>query len=462
MSLPNATAPGIAETHPLPENAAKVRAAEVHQSISGNGDYGWPENSIYSTGVTEAEATAFMGEVLDRALVFIRRFVALTDAQARIVVLWIAHTHAFDAADATPYLAINSAEKQSGKTRLLELCETLVANPWLTGRVTPAVLVRKIDKVLPTLLLDESDAAFGGEKEYAETLRGVLNTGHRRGGSSSCCVGQGANITFQDFSTFCPKAIAGIGKLPDTVMDRSISIRLKRATSGERIERFRLRDLEAEASALRESLAAWCKPIAAKLRDARPNLPSKLTDRQQDGAEPLLAIADSAGGIWPEAARLAFVELCCEGQASDDSTGTILLGDIRQILNELNVARISSSELVNKLAEIETSPWGDWKTGKPLSAAGLARLLKPFGITPHNIRVGEKISKGYEYEQFEDAFQRYLRVEDSANPHSGLETATAAIHNNLNGLSTNSNCYTESRVADQKSEIANTGAAVAV
>jgi hypothetical protein len=152
--------------------------------MSGSGDYGWKENSIPCTGVTQAEGAAFMGEVLDRILVFIRRFVSLTEAQARIVVLWAAHTHAFDAADATPYLAINSAEKQSGKTRLLELCETLVANPWLTGRVTPAVLVRKIDKVLPTLLLDESDAAFGGEKD-AETLRGVLNTGHRRGGNSS-------------------------------------------------------------------------------------------------------------------------------------------------------------------------------------------------------------------------------------------------------------------------------------
>jgi len=42
----------------------------------------------------------------------------------------------------------------------------------------------EIDADRPALLLDESDAAFGGEKEYAEALRGVLNTGHRRGGTA--------------------------------------------------------------------------------------------------------------------------------------------------------------------------------------------------------------------------------------------------------------------------------------
>src|SRR6266566_4638029 len=181
--------------------------------------------------LAEVEAIVAADHPLDAIKTFIRRFVSLSEHQARVTAAWVLHTHTVEAAEATPYLAISSAEKQSGKTKLLEVLELLVANPWLTGRVTPAVLVRKIDKVLPTLLLDESDAAFGGEKEYAETLRGVLNTGHRRGGNSSCCVGQGANITFQDFSTFWPKAIAGIGKLPDTVMDRSISIRLKRATS---------------------------------------------------------------------------------------------------------------------------------------------------------------------------------------------------------------------------------------
>src|SRR5204863_5407829 len=119
------------------------------------------------------------------------------------------------------------------KTRLLEVFELLVAKPWLTGRVTAACLIRKIDHVKPCLLLDESDAAFSGDQQYTEALRGILNTGFQSGGVASCCVGQGANITYKDFRTYCAKAIAGIGHLPDTVADRSIPIRLIRKKPGD-------------------------------------------------------------------------------------------------------------------------------------------------------------------------------------------------------------------------------------
>jgi hypothetical protein len=224
--------------------------------------------------IRNSESVANDGaQLFDRIMVFVRRFVSLSESQARVVAVWAVHTHAFDAADSTPYLAITSAEKQSGKTRLLEVFLTLVANPWFTGRVTAAVLTRKIDADQPVLLLDESDAAFGGEKEYAEALRGVLNTGHRRGGTASCCVGQGANLGFKDFSTFCPKAIAGIGKLPDTVADRAILIRLKRAARVEKIERFRLRYIETEAAHLKTQIETWCQAALPQLRNARPQLP---------------------------------------------------------------------------------------------------------------------------------------------------------------------------------------------
>src|SRR5207245_2293097 len=68
-----------------------------------------------------------IAEALDDVLNFIAQYVVLSDAQAVAVCLWIAHTHTFEAAEATPYLAINSAEKASGKTRLLETLELLVA-----------------------------------------------------------------------------------------------------------------------------------------------------------------------------------------------------------------------------------------------------------------------------------------------------------------------------------------------
>jgi hypothetical protein len=370
------------------------------------------------------------GRVLDEILAYIRRFVCLSEAQARVLALWVCHTFAFSAAIATPYLAITSAEKQSGKTRLLEVLDTLVLNPWLTGKVTPAVLIRKIDAERPTLLLDESDAAFGGDKEYSETLRGILNTGHRRGGKASCCAGQGASISYRDFSTFCPKAIAGIGKLPDTVADRAIPIRLKRAAPGESVERFRLRDIDSQATRLREQIEAWCTTVVEQLNAARPDLPNSLTDRQQDGAEPLLATADAAGGEWPQLARLALIQLCAEAQASDDSTGKLLLTDIRRAFDSLGADRLPSVAIVRELIESESSPWSEWSHGKPLTAAGLARLLRPYGIAPHSIRVEARTPKGYEREDFQDAFRRYLPI--ATTPPASSPTSQGATPQQAN------------------------------
>ena len=256
--------------------------------------------------------------ILDGVSDFVRRYVHLSDQQARVVAVWVAHTHAVGSATTTPYLAITSAIKQSGKTRLLEVLALVVAKPWLTGTVTAACLTRKVDEVQPTLLLDESDANFSGEKEYSEALRGILNTGFNAGGVASCCVGQGANMTYKDFKTFCPKAIAGIGNsLPETVFDRSIPIRLERKKDGEVVARFRNRKAKAEAEPIRAALAKWIMSILESLKDVETELPEELTDRQQDGLEPLAAIADAAGHEWPAALRQSAVALC-KSQAAED------------------------------------------------------------------------------------------------------------------------------------------------
>src|ERR1043165_1843371 len=120
--------------------------------------------------------------LLDWIEELLRTWVILTEDERVAVTLWVVHTHCFGAADTTPYLSITSAEKESGKTLLLEVLRLLVANPWLTGRTTVAALVRKVDGDQPTLLLDESDTAFHREREYSEALRGVLNTGYERNG----------------------------------------------------------------------------------------------------------------------------------------------------------------------------------------------------------------------------------------------------------------------------------------
>ncbi len=349
--------------------------------------------------------------VLDDLTAFVRRYMVLDEAELTAVALWAFHSHAFAASDATPYLSVTSAEKESGKTRLLEVLELVVARPWLTGRVTAAVLARKVDKETPTLLLDESDAAFGGEKEYAEVLRGILNSGHRRGGRASLCVGQGAAISYVDLSTFCPKAIAGIGELPDTVASRSIPIRLKRKAPGEQVERFRRREALAAAEPLATSLESLASYHVEHLAAARPALPDELGDRAADSWEPLLAVADRAGGEWPERARRAALELSGRGAPDDGSIGVRLLADIHTAFGERR--NLATKALIDELAEDEEAPWGTWHKGSRMSPRALARLLEPFGIRSTRVRIGEETPKGYRREDFEDAWNRYLPARSS-------------------------------------------------
>jgi hypothetical protein len=358
--------------------------------------------------------------ILDDVANFIRRFVVISESQKTVLALWVAHTHCFQAAACTPYLSITSAEKESGKSKVLDVLQLLVANSWRTGGVSKAVLVRKIERDKPTLLLDETDPVFRGDKDFAEALRGVLNNGYCQGGVYSCCVPHGKEIELKDFSVFCPKALAGIGKLPDTVASRSIPIRMKRAMRGDVYERFRFRNVKPEAASLFDRVFKWC--TALDLADARPQLPEELSDRQQDVAEPLLAIADAAGTEWPSKARRALVELCAEARSQDDSNGVRMLADIRDIFSERNVDRISSHDLANALANIETSPWAEWSKGKCISPNSVAHILGGFGITPGSIRQPDgKTPKGYYKADFVDAWERYLPQVDplpSPNPPS--------------------------------------------
>jgi Protein of unknown function (DUF3631) len=346
-------------------------------------------------------------DVLDRVTTFVQRFVSLSKGQAAVIALWSAHTHAAEASYTTPYLSITSAEKQCGKTRLLEVLSLLVAKPWLTGSVSKAALVRKLDAERPTLLLDESDAAFGGDKEYSEALRSVLNSGHSREGVASMCVTHGTNIEFKDFRVFCPKAIGGIGKLPDTVADRAIPIRMKRKAPGEPVERFRRRLLDVEANELREQVERWVTGTISRLKGAEPALPDQLSDRQQDGCEPLLAIADAAGGDWPLRGREALLEILTGEAAEDNSTGVRLLSDLRDIFDHQQVGKFATSDLLSALCDANPS-WLEFSHGKPISAAGLGRLLKPFGIHHRKLRVGAITPWGYQRSSFDDAWARYL------------------------------------------------------
>jgi hypothetical protein len=374
-----------------------------------------------------------LAELLASVREFITKYVVLTPHQADALALWATHTHATGAAETTPYVEVTSAEKRSGKSLLLETAEHVVANGWLTGRTSAAALVRKMGEGV-TALMDESDATFKGSQDYSEAIRGILNNGHRKGGKATLCVGQGANIAVRDFPVFGPKMIAGIGRLPDTISDRSITIVMKRRSPSEKVERWRYRDVKAEGEPLRDKLAAWALEAVPALMDARPEIPEELDDRAADGWEALLAISDMAGGDWPEKARAAAIALSCGDHREDSSWGVRLLWNIRDIMKHRE--KITIAELVAELIAIEDAPWGDLKDGKPLTTQGLGWRLRPFGVKAKSIKFSGETKRGYEREMFMDVFARYLRETDTERDTATSDTETRNASEASNAIET--------------------------
>ena len=358
-----------------------------------------------------------LGAWLDRAEGFLRRFVVVTDEQACSVILWTAHTHAILAAVAAAYLSVTSPEKRSGKTRLLKVLRLLVVNPWLTGGTTKAALVRKVDRDHPTLLLDESDAAFNGADDYSEALRGVLNNGFSRGKPYTTCVGNSHEV--KDFDVFGPKAVAGIGKLPDTVEDRSIPIALKRRTRSEKVERFRERKAGADGERIAAGLAAALEPLTEELTHAEPELPEELSDRGWDIWEPLLAIADAAGGDWPTRGRKAAERLSGQQDPDEETLGVRLLADLRAVFG--TEEKLWTKDILAALNALEEAPWGAWNDGEGMRPLELAKKLRPYEIHSRTVRIEDKTRKGYFRDQLEDAWGRYLGDQEAAEDEETVQ-----------------------------------------
>jgi Protein of unknown function (DUF3631) len=347
-----------------------------------------------------------VSSLLEEVVRFIRRYVVLDPEAAHLLALWVLHTHAFEAAVTTPYVRVHSAERESGKTRLLELLALLVRRGWLEINPTAAVVFRGIDAEAPTLLLDEIDQmAFGDRRD----LLAVLNAGYKIGAKVHRVEGDRTRV-LRAFDVFCPKAFAGIndGSLPDTLRSRSVHVRLERRLPDDEIERFHHRVVEPEAEELRERIEAWALANLDALIDGEPDLPDELSDREQEVWEPLLAIADLAGGGWKKRARDAAKTLAKAKGRIDESRGVLLLGDIRRVFKDKGVERIFSGDLVNALNAIEESGWGGWHDGSGMRTDDLARELGRYPISPQKLRIGDHSRRGYTREQFLNVWARYL------------------------------------------------------
>jgi putative DNA primase/helicase len=342
----------------------------------------------------------------------IRRFVILPPHAA--LALWILHTYALDLRDTTAYLGIESLHKGCGKTTLLSVLHDLAYNAVSASNISPAALFRVIEQVRPTLLIDEADTFLPGNDQ----LRGILNAGYKkktayvwRAVNESTSTGpatlsptlslgpasQPSSLNSQQgsglrhFSTWCPKAIAQIGRLPDTLADRCILIHMTKKPGSQRCER--LKALESQAPDIREACARFISEHSTQIEQAEPMVPTELSDRAAEIWEPLLVLADIAGGDWPKLAREAAVALSSPANRVDPIA--VLITDIQSIFLRLQQERLLTRTIVEELNRLTDRPWLESADGKPLDDRWLAKRLRTHGIEARSVRTERTIGRGY-------------------------------------------------------------------
>jgi Protein of unknown function (DUF3631) len=149
-----------------------------------------------------------------------------------------------------------------------------------------------------------------------------------------------------------------------------------------------------------------------------PDMPAGVQDRAADVWEPLIAVADAAGGAWPSRARAAAVALVAAAKEDVPSLGVRLLADLRVIFDKRDAMR--TTDILSALHALEEAPWSDLK-GKPLNPRGLATRLRQYGITRKKVRFGSETTWGYARADLVDAWTRYLSPAPPESGTSGTE-----------------------------------------
>jgi putative DNA primase/helicase len=378
--------------------------------------------------------------VLNEVAKAVSEYLVLPEGTAEAIALWCAHAHAFEAFIHTPRLNFYAPEMGCGKTTGLDVVATLTPRALRTENITAPILFRLVEAQRPTLLLDEADKIL----HQADELCGLLNAGHKRGAMALRCEGE--NNVVRGFRAFAPAAIAGIGALPGTLTDRSIMVRLVRAKPDEIQVRFDPRRTEREAE-LNRKLARWASENFDQLKKCDPQLPQTAFNRVADNWRPLFAVAEVAGGDWPERAHNAFNKLTSTDRMDGQSIRVMLLADIKAVFTEKDTDGLPSGELAEALAEIEGRPWAEWgRMQKPITANQLARQLSHFCISPDRLRINEQQFRGYKLEDFREAFDRYIpSLPDVGDPNRHSVTKSDFTRENQCDTSENTNRHTVSR-----------------
>lgn len=374
--------------------------SNANEAAGGTDDL-FPVVTLWPTPVSGAE-------LLEDLTTIIRRHVIADPATINAAALWIVFTWFIDVVGVAPIANITAPEKRCGKTVMLGIFARLACRPLAVSNIGSAPLFRSLELWTPTLLIDEVDS-FLAEHDGA---RGILNAGFTRDTAFVIrCVGD--NHIPTRFNVWGAKALCGIGKLADTLADRSIPLRLRRKLTGERTTKIRHAS-PATFAELVGKLARFAIDNREAIRTARPAEVEGLNDRANDCWEPLLAVAELAGGNWPRLARIAAATL--HGLEEDTpSIGAELLASIRDAFDNRRADRLSTADLLEALAEDEEAPWAAWNRGKPMTPHQLAKRLGDFGIKPATLRIEYRTAKGYKREQFGESFARYLPAPTSKN-----------------------------------------------
>lgn len=331
----------------------------------------------------------------------VNRFCVLPEHSDILIAAWILHAHAHDCADISPILCLTSPEKRCGKSTTASVVAALVPKPMHVINVTPAVVFRVIEAYKPTLIIDEGDSFLKDN----EDMRGLLNGGHNRR-TAYVWRSVGDDHEPRGFKVWGPKVLAMIGRPPDTITDRSISVALRRKRPEDRVERFTSRTGDALKPLLRMA-ARWTRDHEVAFSTADPELPDGLNDRAQDNARSLCAIADAVGGSWPQKVRRALVGSARqESEEEPCSPGILLLSDVAQIVKRWKRSSITSKDLLSELTVDDEGPWAEWRRGDPITARGIAELLKPFGIRPTR----DRSARFYRVSDLREACDRYLEA----------------------------------------------------
>lgn len=382
------------------KEAKTVSLADLDKMTSSASEAAAGSDELFPV-VTLWPAPVDGAELLEDLAGIIRRHVIADPPTVHAAALWAAFTWFVDVVNVAPIANITAPEKRCGKTVMLGVLARLACRPLAVSNIAPAALFRALELWAPTLLIDEVDA-FLAEHDEA---RGILNAGFTRDTAFVIrCVGDDHTPT--RFNVWGAKALCGIGKIADTLADRSIPLRLRRKLTGERTTKIRHADPAAFAE-LVGKLARFAIDNREAIRTARPSEVEGLNDRANDCWEPLLAVAEVAGGNWPRLARIAAATLHgLEEEAP--SADAELLADIRTAFTDKHASKLFGEDLLAALLADEEAPWATWNRGRPMTRRQLTARLEGFGIKSKDVRIGLGVKKGFERADFDEAWKRYL------------------------------------------------------